>query len=266
MNKNITPETQQSDENKEVFSIDTIKQEFLTILDDFIKVLKKSILVEDLDKQEISLVDALMHNIAIKNNLTFTDFSILFWKDLRTSGEVNTEILNKINSFISEHSEFFKWWDIFKRIFHKWNNEYMWWDFENNVQRLVKVITHELWLKKYNFINKWHPDTKKFYKEKLFCLEKLRRLAEIDLNIPGYIVLMIFRNILNEQENIKDFLTFASVIQNSFITKDTALWERIDDFFLKYSTVESTVDRVSEAVSNIRIDWGNVLDGDEVPY
>ena len=78
MNKNITPETQQSDENKEVFSIDTIKQEFLTILDDFIKVLKKSILVEDLDKQEISLVDALMHNIAIKNNLTFTDFSILF--------------------------------------------------------------------------------------------------------------------------------------------------------------------------------------------
>lgn len=256
MNSKITPEIQQSGENNEVLSIDTIKQEFLTIMDDFIWALKQSILV-DPNRENVDIVNDIFHPIAVKGDLTFNDFSRIFQKDLRTSGEVNNEILNEINSFVSEHSEFFKWWYIFKRIFHKWNNEYMWWDFENNVQRLVKVITHELWLKKYNFINKWHPDTKKFYKEKLFCLEKLRRLDEIDLNIPGYIVFIIFRDILNEQENIWDFLMYASTIQNSFLIKDTALWERIDDFFLKYSTVDSTVDKVSEAVSNIRWSWEN---------
>jgi hypothetical protein len=58
--------------------------------------------------------------------------------------------------------------------------------------------------------------------KKIVCKDKLDDLSKIDLNIPGYIVLLIFRNILNEQENVKDFLSYASIIQNSFTVKDTA--------------------------------------------
>lgn len=264
MNKNITPETQQSGENNEVLSIDTIKQEFLAILDDFIEVLKRSILV-DPNRKNVDIVDDIFHPIAVKGDLTFNDFSNLFWKDLRTSGEVNTEILNEINSFVSEYGELFRW-NIFKDIFHKlWNFQDLWWDYEAETKRLIEIISYHIWHSMWDFITLGY-NSSNFLNEKLIIKNKLDNLSEIDLNIPGYIVLLIFRNILNEQENIKDFLTYASIIQNSFLTKGTALWERIDDFFLKYSTVESTVDKVSEVVSNIRIDWGNVLDGDEVPY
>ena len=107
MNKNITPEALQPGENKEVFSINTAKQEFLTILDDFILALKKSILV-DPNREKVDIVDDIFHPIAVKGDLTFNDFNRIFQKDLRTSGEVNTEILNEINSFVSEYSEFFK--------------------------------------------------------------------------------------------------------------------------------------------------------------
>ena len=266
----VSPQNEQFSINNEALSVKDIKKEFLTIIDNFIEALKNTILV-DLDKEKVDIVDALLHNIAIKNDLSFNDFSQIFWKDLRSPYEVNTEILNEINTFVSEYSEFFKWWDIFRDIFHKkWSFEYIWWDHWNEVQRLAKIISHNIWLKKCDLKSGWVHNTYLFNKEKSEVMDKLRNFGEIDLNILGYIVLLIFRNILNEQENVKNFLSYASIIQNSFTVKDTAFWERIDEFFLKHSTVESTVDKVSEAVNlnikQFKNQWGNVLDGDEVPY
>ena len=262
----VSPQNDQFGINNEALSVETVKQEFFEIIDDFIKALKNTILV-DLDKENVDIVDALLHNVAIKNGLTFNDFSKIFWKDLRSPHEVNSEILNEINAFVYEYSEFSKWWYLFRYIFHKqWNKSDIWFDHKAEIERLIEVMSYGLCREKHEIETNWKFNPVLFHREKSICEIKLDNLSEIDLNIPGYIALLIFRNILNEQENVKDFLSYASVIQNSFTIKDTAFWERIDEFFLKHSTVESTVDRVSESVSNIRIDWGNILNGDEVPY
>ncbi|MCK9272242.1 hypothetical protein M0P65_01730 [Candidatus Gracilibacteria bacterium] len=244
----VSPQNDQFGINNEVLSVDIIKKEFLTIIDNFTEAIEKNLLKIDFDNADI--VQALLHgNIPIINDLTLNEINFIFHQEFYTVGEIKPFILNEINAFMSEYGEFFKGGDIFREIFHKsGNQEDIGLDHKAETRKLIEIMSHNLCLKKHKLEGDGKFNIIDFNLKKIVCKDKLDDLSKIDLNIPGYIVLLIFRNILNEQENVKDFLSYASIIQNSFTVKDTAFGERIDEFFLKYTTVESTVDKVNKSL------------------
>ncbi|HBA44787.1 TPA: hypothetical protein DEG21_04745 [Patescibacteria group bacterium] len=103
----VSPQNDQFSTNNEVLSVKDIKKEFLTIIDDFIEALEKSLLKVDFDNVDIATA-LLQGNIPIINGLTLNEIDSIFHQKFSTIFEIKPFILNEINTFVSEYSEFFK--------------------------------------------------------------------------------------------------------------------------------------------------------------
>lgn len=235
-----------SKESHELTSFESMKQELLVILKDFLEIVELDIFSLN---DEIDIIKYTIPNEAYEEikNLLPKDFKKLRnenWKiDLMsylgrdiidvTSIKIfiATYVKYFVENFISNYSYGSKWrtllidWEMYSNVFSKQREM----SITEKINNIINLLSHKLFTKIKYDNNKSDFDAQK---EKNELESKLNKLREINPNIIWYIILKCLeRDIQTSTPGNFDF--FTRFLQNNYMFEWNWFWERFDNFFAK---------------------------------
>lgn len=255
---------QEKDNWGEVVSFESVKREFLWAYDDFVQAIYNQI-VGDLKSRDFK--DYILFNIGeFDSRIRGVLYEYWIDKVCETFPEVRNllkfywyiptkEVLSLIEDFIQKYWEIFNW-DMFRNINdRRWYFSASWSDFDSEVKRLLKVVSHSCALYKTR-INQTHSEFDKYSNE---CAGDLQRLVRWNKNIPWYIVLKLLWTRLRESKSFHEFFYYLQTFQNSTLFKWTPLENLLNNFLSKYSLSFVPLDQIKWLLDS-DFKWEEILE------
>lgn len=218
-----------SSEKQESFSFETMKQDFLSIIDDLLKIYEKSFFSYE---NMLKIIQAYNE----WNN---------FIKTINYTLEIKN-IENKINweikLFISEYKEYFNI-DLFRTIF---NNAY--WlknEWTNNTKIIKEYISAQIALEKEDKRTRWVKWKKinsiyNIESENNKCKSDINKLLWYDENLFWYTIFKIYKQKIDEIKDLSHLPYWIEILQKTPIFKDTITKTEIYNYLFKYKNQIST--------------------------
>lgn len=218
-----------SSEKQESFSFETMKQDFLSIIDDLLKIYEKSFFS----------YENIIKIIQVDNE----------WRNFRKITNYPLEVKNKeneinweIDEFINKFQEYFNI-DLFRTIF---NNAY--WlknEWTDNTKLIKEYISSEIALEKEDkrTRSEYWNNQKSIYNlenERNKCKYEIDKLLWYDKNLFWYTIFKIFKQKISEIKDLNHLPYWIEILQKTPIFKDTITKTEINNYLFKYKDQIST--------------------------